>query len=225
MVHLEAVVYDMDGLMIDSEPLWHVAEKAAFAEVGLHLTTEDCIQTTGLRIDAVVEHWFKKCPWDEAKTLTQAQMVERILDHMVRQFRERGKSMAKPGLYESIEFFRGKGYRLGLATSSATVLLDAALGVLELKGTFEVTCSAQNLRYGKPHPEVYLLCADKLGVDPTHCIALEDSVNGVIAAKAARMRCFAVPEFLPPSPKFQIADVVLESLLEVNDATVAQALA
>jgi sugar-phosphatase len=96
-------------------------------------------------------------------------------------------------------------------------MMLAALEHFELLPYFQATCSAQYLPYAKPHPQVYLNAATALGVAPEHCLALEDSVTGVIAAKAARMRCIAVPEHKHRhDPRYSIADAVLDSLLQLD---------
>lgn len=101
------------------------------------------------------------------------------------------------------------------------VLIEAGLQRLGLdNGVFEVVCSAEKEQFGKPHPGVYLTAASKLGIEPVKCVAIEDSLNGVIAAKAARMRCIAVPEVgmnAGKRNKFSFADAVLDSLVQLDD--------
>lgn len=202
-----------------------MAEKAAFSTVGLHLSTTQCCETTGLRLDAVIEHWYSRQPWHEHTHTTKAAIADLIIHNMVHELRTKGLTLAKPGLFECLAYVQRKGYRLALATSSPHTLMHAALAALGLHGTFEVTCSAQGLAYGKPHPEVYLMAAAQLGVDPVCCVAVEDSVAGVVAAKAARMRCIAVPEHRPWSDKFMVADVVLDSLLGIDDVVMDKLIA
>jgi len=113
-----------------------------------------------------------------------------------------------------------RGLPLGLASSSPARLIDAALAGLGLdRGQFAAVVSAEREAYGKPHPAVYLRAASALGVEPTRCLALEDSLNGALAAKAARMRCIAVPEVFEGCARgFAIADALLPSLERIDDA-------
>ena len=210
----DAALFDMDGLLVDSEPLWRRAEIEVFARHGLVLTEEQCRQTQGKVIGEVTRMWFERHPWpgpgpDEvAGEVLDA--VEALLDMA---------AVAKPGASAALDDCRSRGLRLGLASSSPRRLIDAALGRLELTGRFDVVHSAEHEPAGKPDPAVFVTTARLLGVAASRCVVFEDAPAGVEAAKAAGMTCVAVPE-LPladPSP-FRIADVVLESLEDVDDA-------
>lgn len=207
---IDAVIFDLDGLLLDSEPLWRRAEVEVFARAGLRITEDDCLATTGLRIDDAVRHWWSRHP---GLSLTVPEAVDAVLDRLVALVR--GEGAAMPGAVEAVEFVARRGVRLGLASSSAPRVLDAALARLGLGGRFEVVQSAERERYGKPHPAVYLAAAERLGVAPTSCLAVEDSLNGLVAAKAARMRCLAVPE--RRDPRFALADLVLPSLTAFDE--------
>lgn len=228
-----AVVFDMDGLMIDSEPLWHIAERESFARVGIALSDADLLDTTGLRIDEVVQFNFDKFGgWDETNGgsgggsisggvgMTRAAVATAIVDRMEALLSQRAATLKKPGLDAALAFFQAKGLPLALASSSPMRLIRAALtGLGLLDGVFTVVVSAEKEKLGKPYPGVYLTACQGLGAPPTRCIALEDSLNGVLAAKAAKMKCIAVPEHFENRPlAFHIADVQLSSLEQVNDA-------
>ena len=122
------------------------------------------------------------------------------------------------GVETIIPFFRERGFKIGLATSSPLSLVDVVLKKLDLQTGFDAITSAEKLPFGKPHPEVYLNCAAKLGVTGMECIAFEDSFNGMIAAKAARMKCVVVPA--PAAydhPKWNATDLKLRSLPEFDE--------
>jgi sugar-phosphatase len=209
---VRAVIFDMDGLLIDSEPLWRLAEVEVFNPLGVPLTDELALTTMGLRTDEVVEHWFARYSWrgpslKEVEARVDARVIELV--------RERGAPL--PGAREVVSLLRERGYPLAIASSSTSELIAAVVHQLGLASSFQVLQSAEHEPYGKPHPGVYIAAANALGVAPAECLAFEDSANGVIAAKAARMRCIAVPE--PPvrhDRRFCIADAVLDSLNEFD---------
>lgn len=214
---ITAAIFDMDGLLIDSEPLWRAAEVDVFGAIGVPLTEEMCHQTTGLRIDDVVSYWRARHPWQEPG---DAEVEERIVRSMVERIRAGG--MAKKGVRVALDWARDAGLRVALASSSPLRIIEAVLARLEIADRFEVVRSAEKEPFGKPHPGIFLTTAAELGVRPEECLVFEDSLTGVIAAKAARMRCACVPETWPRhDPRFVIADVCLASLDDVSDRLLA----
>ncbi len=209
---LRAAIYDMDGLLLDSEPYWVQAELEVLGEVGVPLTMALAGETTGMRLDEAVAHWYRRFPW---KGRSQRQVLARLT--RAAHGLILAQAEAKPGVRQSLELFAKRGIRRALASSSPLVLIDAVVEKLGLDGQFELTVSAESEALGKPHPAVYLSCAARLGVSPSDCVALEDSVNGLISAKAARMRVIAVPERAHLKDKrFQLADAVVTSLLDID---------
>lgn len=210
---IEAVIFDMDGLLIDSEPLWQKAEILIFKRVNIALTRELCLQTKGLRIDEVVDYWFVRYPWTN---LTKQEVENLIVAQVIELIQLQGKPLA--GVNYAVSFFRQK-VKIALASSSSLPIIQAALQKLDLTDVFTEVYSAESETWGKPHPGVYLTTANKLQVAPQNCLALEDSLNGVLAAKSAQMKCIAIPEPLQRNnPKFAIADVILNSLEELSDS-------
>jgi sugar-phosphatase len=205
---VRAVVFDMDGVLIDSEPLWQEAEIAVMAAVGVVLDRKECVRTMGLRSDEFVAYWYARHPW-RGRPL---QEVEReLLRNVTALVRER--AVAKDGVRQALAFLAGCDVRLGLASSSPYALIATVLERLGLTETFACIHSAEEEPYGKPHPGVYLSAARKLGVGPGECVAIEDSLNGVVAAKAAKMTCVAIPDpAFAGDPRLALADVVLDSL-------------
>ncbi len=214
---IKAVIYDMDGVLIDSEPLWRKAEIESFSRVNVHLTDEMCRQTMGLRVDEVVEYWFHRFPWENTP---HKEIEESIWDNVIKLVREEGTAMS--GVKESLEFLKGKGMKLALASTSAMVLINTVIDKLQIRDYFEAIHSAEFEDYGKPHPGVYITTAKKLNLQPQECMAIEDSINGMIAAKAAKMKCIGIPEKdLLTDKRIGIADVVLSSLNEINEEIVS----
>lgn len=217
---LSAVVFDMDGLLIDSEPLWVQSEIAVFGSVGVVLDEEDCARTKGLRVDDVVAYWQTHRGFTSA---TAAEVEARLIERVAGSIRAEGKAL--PGIEIAIVAARAKGRRVALASSSPRTIIDAALERLGLTAAFDVVQSAETEPYGKPHPGIFLRTAERLGVSPLECVVIEDSVTGVLAAKAARMGCIAVPFDHPNhDARFVIADAVVASLADVGENLLEDAL-
>ena len=209
---MKAAIFDMDGLLIDSEPLWQEAEITVFRSVGVALTRELCRETVGVRLDGVVRHWYEKSPW-QGESLEAVEA--RILEVVSRLVVERGKPMA--GVMETIDILSAAKYELAVASSSPMQLIRTALEKFGLIEYFSVLHSADAEVEGKPNPAVYLSAMSRLGVEPNNCIAFEDSAIGVRAAKSAGARVIAVPDPADAlNPGFANADVVLASLADFS---------
>lgn len=207
---IKAVIFDMDGVIIDSEPLWRQVMIQSFTEAGIPFTDHDCRITTGLRFKEVAAYWFGRhhithIPIDEFDAL----VIQRLSD-LIRQ-----KGTAMRGVYSTLKHLHAMGYKIGLGTSSNTAFMNTVVDALQIRSYFDALCSAEHMAYGKPHPEVFLACAAELGVAPKACLVIEDSVNGIIAAKAAQMKVVAIPDQENKhNPKFVLADYRMESLEE-----------
>jgi len=208
------MIFDMDGVLIDSEPLWRRAERACFGEVGLALTDGDCLQTQGLRIDEAVDYWYQRAPWPDTSV---REVTSRIVERMIDLIRAEARPMA--GVGPALESALAAGWRLALASSSSTPLIQTVLDALDLQDAFEVVRSAEHEARGKPAPDVYLSTARDLHLEPADCVAVEDSVHGVASAITAGMRCVAVPPLeTRGDPRFEIATWRLDSLDQLPQA-------
>jgi len=209
----KAVIFDMDGVIIDSEPLWRKAMIRGFNDFDVAFTDEDCKKTTGMRLNEVIGYWAKLYPDKITSTET---INTNILNYLINLINQEGKAM--PGLKDLLVYIKSKQIKIGLSTSSDLILIETVLNKLEISHFFDSVISAQHLQYGKPHPEVYLNCAEKLGVHPMDCIVIEDSINGIISAKAAQMNVLAIPD--PEhinNVKFVIADGIITELIQTKD--------
>ena len=208
-----AAIFDMDGLLVDSEPLWDQAELDVMASVGVDITRRhELPDTLGLRIDMVVDLWFAQQPWNGPD---RQEVTDRIITRAIALVEETKPLL--PGVREAVALCKSQGILVGLASASPLHMLEKVLTLFDLRDSFDALASAEKLPYSKPHPQVYLDCAAKLGVDPLTCMALEDSVNGMIASKAARMRSIVVPAHENQhDPRFVLADVKLASLTELT---------
>lgn len=205
---IEAVIFDMDGLLIDSEPLWEEGETEVLTKVGVPITPESKAQTTGLRTDEVVEHWYKRHPWDSPSKEEVAREIDATVMNLIKE-----KGVAKEGVNEAITICEEAGLPIAIASSSSKILIETVLEKIGISDKIDIIHSAHDEEYGKPHPAVYISTAKELGFHASHCLAFEDSANGVLAAKAAKMKCIAIPEASERNDKrFGIADIILHSL-------------
>jgi sugar-phosphatase len=213
-----ASIFDMDGLLLDSEILWHQAEIEILGDLGVPLEVEGCRSTKGMFVHEVTEYWHARYPWstpspgDVATTI-----VDRVIDLIVT------IGTLKAGAEHAIAMCEQRGLPMAVASSSQYRLIDAALAHFDLRRHFTLIHSAEDEDFGKPHPAVFITAAAKLGSPPRRCLVWEDAPAGVLAAKAASMACIAVPEMGEEGhPAFGLADLVLGSLLEMDDARWAE---
>ncbi len=209
---IEAVIFDMDGVLVDSEPLWQEAEMEVFESVGLHLTRAQCIETTGLPVHDAVSYRFKSNPWN-GKSIEQ--VCEEIVQNVIKRIRER--AVPSEGAIDILNFFESLNIPMALASSSPASLISTVLEKLSIQKYFRAVHSAENEEYGKPHPAVFISTAGLLNVKPVSCLVFEDSFNGLIAAKAARMKAVVIPMGLQrDEERFNFADLKLKSLSEFS---------
>jgi len=207
---LKAIIFDLDGIIIDSEPLWIEAEIKVYGSVGFNLTSEMCRQTTGLDSQAAIRYWYNRYPWKDKSVF---QIYKEIMEEMQVLFQERAE--LKEGFLDVLQLIKDFKLPVAVASSSPLKLITAALKKFHLFDFFKVINSGENEEFGKPHPVVYINTARKLNVEPIQCLAFEDSFNGAIAAKAARMKVVAIPdEHDINTTRFDFTDLKLPSLKE-----------
>ena len=207
-----AAIFDMDGLLIDSEPLWQDAEIASYAPYNVPVTRDLCRATAGRRIDEVLSLWHQRFDWQGPPV---EEMAERVLAAVTRLILDKGEAL--PGVHETMRRLDNAGLKLAIASSSPPKLIEAVVDKLDLAGYLTLTHSGIHEARGKPDPAVFLTTAKKLGAEPGRCLVFEDAPAGVAAGKAAGMTVIAVPSvFEPDDPGIQAADVILNSLLEFN---------
>jgi beta-phosphoglucomutase-like phosphatase (HAD superfamily) len=209
-----ASIFDMDGLLIDSEILWHEAEIEILGDLGVPLAADGCRNTKGMFVEEVTEFWHEQYPWVSP---SPAEVAVTIVDRVIALVLAKGE--LKPGADHAIAMCVERELPMAVASSSQYRLIVAALDHFGLRQHFALIHSAEDEEYGKPHPAVFLTAASKLGADPRRCLVWEDAPAGVLAAKAASMACIAVPEQGEEGQAaFGLADLVLGSLLEMNEA-------
>jgi sugar-phosphatase len=210
---ISAVIFDMDGLLIDSEPLWQEATHEVLQPFNVKLTTKEYETTTGLRTKEFIDHWFRHF---DLPYYQQPEAVADIVEKVRMKILQRG--MIMPGVPYIIDYFLKKDCKIGVATSSPRILADAVVQMLGIDKVVSAVATAEDLDYGKPHPQVYLNCAAQLNVAPQDCLCFEDSFNGLIAAKAAKMKCVVVPAVHQlQDARWGAADLKISSLQNFND--------
>jgi HAD superfamily hydrolase (TIGR01509 family) len=210
-VTVRATLFDMDGLLINSEELWHKAELEIFGPLGVLISDDEDRSTKGMFVSEVVEHWYSRFPW---ATPSPEVVVDEILERVGQLVESEGRLL--PGAVRAIDLTSERG-PVGLASSTPLKLIYRCLDHFELRSRFAVIHSAEFEKFGKPHPDVFLSAAGLLGADPRDCLVFEDSAAGVLAAKAARMKVVAVPTSHDRVlPEFALADLVLGSLEELR---------
>lgn len=210
MMQKDAVIFDMDGVLIDSEPYWRQAQVEVLASYGMTATFDDCIRLTmGRRLDDIAKIW---CQYFGLQVASE-ELQFAIMQAVVALIRQKGE--AKQGVKALLDALQRSGVKIGLATSSSMPIIDAVLDSLNIRTYFSVVCSADNEEYGKPHPSVYLTAAQKLDVAANQCVVIEDSVTGMIAGLAAGMTTFAVPDNIA-DPRFAVANGIFSSLEDIE---------
>ena len=200
-----AVLFDMDGVLVNSEPLWFEAESAVMARLGGSWRHGDQQVLVGGSMDVTVAHLLSR-----GTRAVPPAVVERWLVAAMTQMLSSGSLPVMPGARELVAEVAGSGLAYGLVTSSERVIMDAVLA--GFGASFPLAVCAEDVSRCKPDPEGYLLAADKLGVDPRRCIVIEDSPNGVAAAEAAG--CLAVVVAgaapVPPAPGRVLVSSVID---------------
>ena len=203
-----AVIFDMDGVLVDTEHLWDEVREALTEEWGGRYTPEAQEAMMGMSSPEWSTYLHEVVGLREPPEVINAEVVRRMLA------RYETDLPVVPGAVEAVRRLASDGYRLAVASSSNRELIDAVLRRLELTSVFEITVSSEEVAQGKPAPDVYLETARRLGVEPARCVAIEDSASGIRAAHAAGMRVVAYPNrhYPPTDTTLALADVVIRSL-------------
>lgn len=210
---LNTAIFDMDGLLIDSEPLWQEAGLEELTRFGVLLTDVQYHSSTGLRTPEWIDHWFHYFQIDLSHAPAAIRNIE---ENALQKIKSRGKALE--GVNYIMDFLQSKGFKIGLASSSPMRFIEEVVSMLSLSPYLQQMTSAESLPYGKPHPQVFIECAHQLGSKPGSCVVFEDSFNGMIAAKAAKMKCVVIPApQVHELMRWHAADVKLNSLSQFND--------
>lgn len=207
---ISAVLFDMDGVLADTEPFWQEAQAKAFGEIGITLSPDDCAQTMGLRINEVVELRQKSHPYHD---FCKNRLVESILFHVIENIRMNARPL--PGINEILEFLEDREIPMALVSSSHYRVIHALLDTLEMRHYFDLVLSSENMPHGKPHPMPYLQAAEYLCIPKEECLVIEDSPNGVLSALSAGMLVIAKPDSrVKKNPIFDLTLLTLNNFTE-----------
>ncbi|MEW6145950.1 MAG: HAD family phosphatase [Thermodesulfobacteriota bacterium] len=207
---IKAVIFDMDGVMIDSEPLWEKTERILLARRNIDYSPEYRDLIVGLN------------QRDSGKLLRDTFSLGETVDEIISErveiltaiYEEELNLM--PALTPLLESLRPRGYLMAVASSSPLSVINFVLDMFSLYPYFDAVVSGECTENGKPHPDIYLHTAERLGVRPQECVAIEDSINGVMSATAAGMYCIAIPDKRLSREAFEKAHLILESMDELN---------
>ena len=210
---ITAAIFDMDGLLFDSEPLWQEAEYDVFSRLGVKVTPELSAITAAMTTKEVTQFWFQQFPW-HGQTL--ADVEQAVIDRVEQLIKQKGE--AKPGVKEILNFCKEQGLKIGLATNSPYQLIPVILDALEVRHFFDVITSSDQVEKGKPEPDVYLETALQLKIKPEHCVVFEDSPSGMNAGIAANMKVIVVPQSEHyDNPTFELSQFKLNTLLDFTE--------
>ncbi len=210
---IQGILFDLDGTLVNSEPLWQEAEIEIFKEQGLSLTPADCQQTKGLPSIEAVKHWYLKLtnPTKEIGLITQ-ELNQRVISLL------KEKAELKEGALEILDFFSHKKLPVGIASASSMAHIRSVTDKFNLNKYFKLIYSGDFERYGKPHPGIFISACKKLNIDPVFSLAFEDSFNGLLAAKSARMKAVVLlDEGQIEDTRYNFADLKIETLKDFGE--------
>lgn len=216
---IKGVIFDFDGTLVDSEKNYFISDRNFLKEFGIDFTPEMQKEVSGMGNLAFI----KKLKNEYSIKGEEKELLKRKNEHYLKV--ARNNTAVFPEMKRFLEILKKNCFKIGVASGSSPEILEVLLMETSLKAYFDVVISSEseNIKNGKPHPDVYLEAAKKLGLNPDECVAVEDSKYGVEAAKAAKMSCIAVPYIVekPLHPSFYKADLLFENGMKDFDASIA----
>ncbi len=210
---MKAIIFDMDGVLVDSEPHHVIIEKKIFAKLGLNITDEEHSTYMGKATDLM----WKEIIYDKNLSFNSADLVKQTVEESKIHFATQTDLVAMPGLVQLLEMLNQKGIPMAVASSSGQVIIDILLEKIGVKKYFKHTVSSEFVGGSKPEPDIFLHTAKLLKVKPEECLVIEDSTNGIRAAKAANMFCVAYNGGSAGMQNQSLADVQIEDYSELEE--------
>lgn len=186
-ITIKAIIFDMDGVLVDSDPHHVTIEKKLFAKLGLDISDEEHNTYMGKATDRMWQEIIR----DKNLSYRSKELVDQTVDESIIHFASQKDLLAMPGLVDVLKKFHNAGIPMAVASSSGQAIIDILLEKIGIKKFFRCTISSELVGGSKPEPDIFLHTANLLGVKPEECVVIEDSTNGVRAAKAADMYCVA----------------------------------
>ncbi|MEM8568469.1 MAG: HAD-IA family hydrolase [Bacteroidota bacterium] len=178
----KAVIFDMDGVIINSESIWQTAEKEVFSTLGVIMDEESCAQTQSMTTNEVTRFWFSKNPW-QGKGFVEVEQL--VIDRVIELIQK--EDCVIDGIQNTVHQLKARNLKIGLATNSPFRIIPEVLSKSQFTCQFDAITSAEFENHGKPDPSVYFTTSRKLEEFSQHCVAIEDSNSGIMAAKQAGM--------------------------------------
>jgi len=210
---IRAIIYDLDDLMVNSNPLHIEASDKVFQKYGVNqkkLPEHIRASFIGMRVSdilrKIVDYFKLDVNFEHLRVERSAIFLDLV----------RKKLKMMPGLFKSLRLFKRNGFKVALASSGSRKYIDIVLGKFKISDYFDVIVSGDNVKYGKPNPEIFLVACQKLRLKPKETLVLEDSTNGIEAAKSAGCFCIAVINKITPPQNYSKADLVVNSLEELD---------
>ncbi|HVA96143.1 MAG TPA: HAD-IA family hydrolase [Candidatus Acidoferrales bacterium] len=210
---VKAAIFDMDGLIIDSEPLWEESYVEPLVRLGVPRAEITKPENKGRGAREFFKHWFVNYPWGDSPTVEE--LINKTTVEVEKLIRKKGKIL--PGVLDAFKLLQSRSVPMAVSSSSPLNLIEATVDTLHIREYFSLFHTGADEEFAKPHPAVFIHTAKEMEVEYSQCLVFEDSLSGVIAAKAAQMKCVAVPAKVHRSdPRYCIADKTLDSLTEFN---------
>jgi beta-phosphoglucomutase family hydrolase len=208
---IKAIIFDMDGVLVDSEPFHIEIEKQQFRQYKLSVSKEEHAQYMGVASDVM----WKEIAEHHSINVSVEDLIEQFKIKSIRYFSELDEIPVMPGLIDLLEKLRSKNFPMAVASSSYPEIIKIILEKTGLRKYFDVVVSSQEAGKSKPEPDVFLLAARKLGIPAKDCLVVEDSANGIKAAQAAGMSCVAYQGAGANSQSQKEADAVVRSYAQL----------
>jgi len=212
MNDIKAIIFDMDGVIIDSEPLYYQIQKGFFKELGFSVSKQEYNTFIGAGMQLLWEKLHSKhnLPY----TVEQLVAMNNVL--IYKTFSNSDSLRATDGFYSFLTYIKEMGIKTAVASSTSKKIINVILSRLGVIHEFDVIISSEEVLLGKPEPDIFLRAANKLNLKPTNCIVIEDSKNGVEAAGKAGMRCIGFSNVNSGNQDLSSANIIVESFTDID---------
>lgn len=208
---IKAIIFDNDGVLVDSEPLHHTAEKETMAKYGVDITEKDFMKYVGVSTEKMINDWIQEfnlnVTFDEIANLHQRNLIRQFKAHL----------QPTPGSLDFLCYLKNQALKLAVASSSSHALVKTGLNKLDIYNLFETVVTAEEVEEAKPHPAIFFEVAQRLGMQPAECLVIEDSYAGVTAAKAAGMLCIGYKNTHSGDQNLSEADYIITHFDELKN--------